>query len=147
MPIFAQTDPVQEADQEPYPINLSQVKLQIGYPQAAREQGIQGSVVVKILVDTSGAYVSHTVAESPDTALSAAVEAAIPSLRFTPALRSGKPIPFWVSVPFAFTLINEQPAQKQKTSIFHSERKIYWGAILLTINLIILGATDNLHMQ
>ena len=45
-------------DQEAVPVNLDQIRKQVGYPQIARDAGIQGQVVIRVLIDENGNYVS-----------------------------------------------------------------------------------------
>ena len=78
---------------------------QIGYPSIAQDADIQGRVVVRILVDKYGRYRKHKVIKKIHPILAEAVEKEIDGLRFTPAIQAGKPIPFWVNVPFNFVLL------------------------------------------
>ncbi|MEO0896383.1 MAG: energy transducer TonB [Bacteroidota bacterium] len=93
-------------DQQPECINLSDIKKLIGYPQIARDAGIKGSVVVRILIDKKGRYEKHIVLNTAHPILSKAVEKQLPNLRFTPAIQGKKPIYFWVNVPFNFELLD-----------------------------------------
>ncbi len=91
-------------EDEPEELNLNEVKRAIGYPILAREAGIQGSVVVRILVNEKGYYVRHKVIKKVHPILSEEVEKHLPKLRFTPAMKDGNPVKFWVNVPFRFRL-------------------------------------------
>lgn len=91
--------------EEPKPVNLADIKKLVGYPQIARDAGIQGDVVLRILVDEKGRYVKHKVIKQAHPILAQACEAQINKLSFTPAIQGGKPIKFWVNVPFKFTLM------------------------------------------
>ncbi|MEZ4829479.1 MAG: energy transducer TonB [Bacteroidia bacterium] len=93
------------AEAEPTPINMEEVRTLIGYPQIARDAGISGNVVLRVLVDKRGNYVRHKVINEVHPLLTQAIEPNIPKLRFTPAIQAGKPIAFWVNVPFSFVLI------------------------------------------
>lgn len=93
------------AESEPAPINMDEVKILIGYPQIARDAGIHGNVVLRILVDKRGNYTRHKVINEVHPLLTEAIEKHIASLKFTPAIQAGKPIPFWVNIPFNFVLI------------------------------------------
>ncbi|RMG69104.1 MAG: energy transducer TonB [Bacteroidetes bacterium] len=94
------------AEEEPQPINMEDVRQLIGYPDIAREAGIQGSVVVRVLVDTKGNYSKHRIINQVHPLLAKAVEEQIHLLRFTPAIQGGKPIQFWVNIPFNFILLD-----------------------------------------
>ncbi|MEM6632576.1 MAG: energy transducer TonB [Bacteroidota bacterium] len=92
-------------EEEPKPVNMNEVKQAIGYPQVARDAGIEGNVVVRVLVDKNGGYKRHVILNGVHPVLEKAVAAQLPKLRFTPAIQGGKPIQFWVNIPFAFKLI------------------------------------------
>lgn len=100
-------DPFQfiAVEKEPQPVNLDDIKKRIGYPPAAREAGIEGTVVVRVLVDEKGNYVKHIVLQSPHPLLEKAVVKELPNLKFTPGIQAGKPIRVWVNIPFRFTLL------------------------------------------
>ena len=92
-------------EEEPKPVNMGEVKQAIGYPQVARDAGIEGNVVVRVLVGKNGSYRRHVILNGVHPVLEKAVAAQLPKLRFTPAIQGGKPIQFWVNIPFAFKLI------------------------------------------
>jgi len=94
------------AEEEPKPINMADIQKAIGYPQIARDAGIEGSVVVRVLVNEVGRYSRHKVINQVHPILTKAVEEHVGKLRFTPAIQGGKPIKFWVNIPFAFKLLN-----------------------------------------
>lgn len=94
------------AEQQPQPINMDDIKKLIGYPQIARDAGIEGNVVVRVLVDKKGNYKDHRVINQVHPILAKAVEGKLPNLKFTPAIQGGKPIQFWVNIPFNFKLID-----------------------------------------
>ena len=94
------------AEEEPQPINMEDIKQLVGYPQMARDASIEGSVVIRVLVDKKGNYSKHKIINHVHPILAKAVEEHVPKLRFTPAIQGGKPIPFWVNIPFSFKLLN-----------------------------------------
>lgn len=93
-------------EQEPVPVNIDDIKTLIGYPQIARDAGIQGQVVVRVLVDKTGNYDRHKVVKSVHPILDDAVQRQLSKLKFTPAIQGGRPIKFWVNIPFNFKLLN-----------------------------------------
>jgi protein TonB len=95
-------------DEVPRPINMDAIRKLIGYPAMARDAGIQGQVVVRVLVDKKGNYSQHKVMNQVHPLLVQAVEAHIAKLRFTPAIQDGKPIQFWVNIPFKFALTTNE---------------------------------------
>ncbi|WNJ16704.1 TonB family protein [Pontibacter sp. G13] len=94
------------ADEEPIPVNMDEVKQLVGYPPIAKDAGIQGAVVIRVLVDKKGKYKKHIVINSAHPILAKAVEKRIEVLNFSPAIQGGKPIQFWVNIPFTFHLMN-----------------------------------------
>jgi len=93
-------------DQEPKVLNMGAVQRLIGYPIEAREAGIEGTVVVRILVGEEGQYLKHKVINQAHELLLRSIEPHLPALRFEPALQGGKPVKFWVNIPFNFKLLN-----------------------------------------
>lgn len=91
-------------EQKPEPLNMSKVQLRIGYPLKARDKGIEGKVLVRVLVNEEGKYVRHKILGGPDM-LVQAVNLRIHELEFTPAIQDGEIILFWANVPFAFKLL------------------------------------------
>lgn len=91
---------------EPYPTNLYEIKRLIGYPKVARDAGIMGTVVIRILVGSQGECKKFEVTRSPHPILTKAVVKYIDRLKFTPYISNKKPVSFWVSVPFFFETIN-----------------------------------------
>jgi len=80
------------------PVAINPVSPMI-YPPALLEQGIEGRVLLRLYVDSQGKLVgdSTRIAESSGyPALDSAAVQGAPSLRFSPALRRGRP----VSAPF-----------------------------------------------
>lgn len=95
-------------DEEPAPINLKEVRQSVTYPEKAVEDEIQGTVIVRILIDKKGKYRRHIVVKEENPLLSAAVEEVIGDLVFTPAKLKGEPVMYWLNIPFPFKLVNDQ---------------------------------------
>ncbi len=67
----------------------------VQYPPALFDQGIEGTVILRLYADTAGVLVNDStrVQESSGfPALDSAAVAAAPSLRFAPARHDGKPV-------------------------------------------------------
>lgn len=106
-------DELVEVDTPPNPLNMADVQRAVGYPQKARDQGIEGMVVARILVDEEGNYVRHEWAKGEPQILAEAVDEEIAKLTFTPAEKEGKPVKFWVNLPFKFKLLSGEEADVQ----------------------------------
>jgi TonB family protein len=90
------------ADQPPVAINSVSPMV---YPAALLEQGIEGRVLLRLYADSMGAIAhdSSRIAESSGyPALDSAALAGAATLRFSPALRHGRPVggPFLQPVQF-----------------------------------------------
>jgi len=92
------------SEAEPIPLNLADIRRSIVYPKEARDQGIQGKVLVKVLIDTLGNLEQYELVNSAHPLLVQAVVAKLPALRFSPARKEGLGQKFWVTLPFQFTL-------------------------------------------
>jgi TonB family protein len=94
--------PASPAEDPPVAINpVSPVR----YPPALLQQGIEGSVLLRLYVDSAGVVIpdSTRIAESSGyPALDSAALAGAPQLRFSPALLQGRPVaaPFLQPVQF-----------------------------------------------
>jgi len=73
------------------------------YPDLAREAGVDGTVLLRVLVGKDGTVKDVHV----DRSVPLLDEAAIAAARqwvFTPALSNGKPVMVWVAIPIKFSL-------------------------------------------
>ena len=77
------------------------------YPELARKAGVEGDVVVNLLLDTKGRVVKAVAVSGPEILRDSAVNAALQCL-LTPALQRDKPVAVWVSLPFRFRLTDAQ---------------------------------------
>ena len=86
----------------PVPLNPNSP---VDYPPALAAQGIEGTVLLRLMVDTSGIIVrdSTRVAESSGyPALDSAAMQAVPSLRYAPAERDGAKVAMAFLQPIYF---------------------------------------------
>lgn len=90
----------------PSPRNMG--TLGIEYPQAAKDRGIEGKVVARLLVNERGVVQKSHIVKQPHPLLGAAVAAKLPNLFFTPAIHQGKPVKAWITIPFQFVQSNEK---------------------------------------
>jgi protein TonB len=87
------TTPVERPADEP-PVAINPVSP-MQYPRALLEQGIEGRVLLRLYVDSAGRLLNDStrVAESSGyPALDSAAVAGATGLRFSPALRQGRPV-------------------------------------------------------
>jgi protein TonB len=78
----------------------------LAYPEEAFAKGIQGTVVVELVVDEEG-RVAHAEVRESVPPLDTAALAAVRGWRFTPARLAGEPIVSTASAPVAFTIRTE----------------------------------------
>jgi protein TonB len=74
------------------------------YPPAARQAGLEGTVVVEILVDTSGVVFDARVARPAGHGFDESAVAAVRRFRFSPALLHGSPVRVRMFWPVEFRL-------------------------------------------
>jgi protein TonB len=76
------------------------------YPDAMRAANREGEVYTMFVVDERGLVdtSSFRVVKSTDPAFTAAVRAALPTMRFTPARKAGRAVRQVVELPFTFAL-------------------------------------------
>jgi protein TonB len=82
------------------------VTAKVVYPEEARNQGIQGTVVVRALVGKDGS-VRDVSADTTQTVAPVLVQAAMEAVRhfeFLPARSKGEPTEVWISLPVYFRL-------------------------------------------
>jgi len=75
------------------------------YPQIARDFGIEGLVLVRVLVGTNGRVLDVRLSEKQQVPmLNDAALAAARKWVFTPGLANGRPVACWTAIPFRFRL-------------------------------------------
>jgi len=73
------------------------------YPREANERGREGTVVVAFLVNEKGEVERYRIVESdPPLLFDSVVNAAVPSFRFAPAMRNGKPSTYETRLTLSF---------------------------------------------
>ena len=90
-------------DFPPECINLVEVRSTMVYPDSARDAGIEGRVVIKLLVDTSGSVEKTGKITGPEIFYNEVRTKAM-ALKFIPGVHNGEKVKVWVSVPFNFKL-------------------------------------------
>lgn len=89
-------------DQKPVLLN----RPMPSYTQAARDDKVEGAIMLRVLVDPDGSVKQVRVVRGlPDGLDEQAVKAAY-QMRFRPAMKDGKPVAYWVSTQVEFNLGN-----------------------------------------
>ncbi len=75
------------------------------YPEIAKENNIQGKVIVRFCVTPKGGVSQVSVLKGVDPELDKEAMRVVTTLPpFKPGKQGGKPVPVWFMVPIAFTL-------------------------------------------
>ena len=77
------------------------------YPEAARQAGITGKVLVKITISAEGTVSNAEIVQSLREDLDHAAVKALTNTRWTPAQKDGKPVACEVVVPIQFKLADK----------------------------------------
>jgi protein TonB len=79
--------------------------MPVTYPSLAKKNGVEGRVIVRVLINTKGKTEKMEVVESePEEVFD---EAALKSLiywQFRPGIKDGQLVPTWVLIPLSFKL-------------------------------------------
>jgi protein TonB len=93
------TGPVMDYDSAPRPIKITRPQ----YPQEAFVKKIEGTVIVEILIDSTGRVVRARVIQSVPM-LDAAALQTVYQWVFEPAIKRGRPVPTIAHAPVAFRI-------------------------------------------
>lgn len=78
--------------------------VRVPYPPASRKQGIQGAVVMNLLIDESGKVREVSLVEGPHADLNTAAMAAAKGFQFTPAMIQNRPVAVRIRYTYRFVL-------------------------------------------
>jgi protein TonB len=114
------TEEVQEAEKEPEPFVvveemptfpggdaalLKYINEHAQYPEVAKENNIQGRVIIRFCVTSKGGVSQVSVLKGVDPELDKEAIRVVNTLPpFKPGKQGGKPVPVWYMVPITFTL-------------------------------------------
>ena len=79
-------------------------EVRVPYPPESRKQGIQGAVIMNLLIDESGKVREVSLVEGPHADLNAAAMAAAKGFQFTPAMIQNKPVAVRIRYTYRFVL-------------------------------------------
>ena len=83
---------------------FGEVAKVLKYPESARKSGITGFVDVTLQIDEEGKVVDSKIKKSLQPDCDKAALEALKSVKWKPALKDGKPVKVWVTVPVMFKL-------------------------------------------
>ena len=89
--------------------HLNQIQRNVIYPEMARRAGVEGSVVVKVLIGKDGRPKPGTtiIEETASELLNPAAVKAIMSEVFPVAIENGEPVEIWLKIPVKFKIDRE----------------------------------------
>ncbi len=90
-------------EKEPY-IDLAELQKKIIYPEIARRAGIEGKVLIRVLIEKNGKPKKYRIEYSDNETLNDAAIKAVMASTFTPAIQNGRPVTCWVTLPVVFRL-------------------------------------------
>ncbi len=93
-------------DSPPEPIGgFEAIQRHLKYPEIARKAGVEGRVIVHVLVDEHGNVVATKILKSlGNNGCDEAAVAAIKSVKWKPAMQRDRPVKVWVAIPVIFKL-------------------------------------------
>jgi TonB family protein len=98
---FADVMPKPDYDLQAY------LAAHIKYPGSARENSIQGRVIVRFVIDEGGNVISPSILRSPDTTLSEEALRVVGNMpKWRPGMLSGANVPVYFTMPIVFALDN-----------------------------------------
>ncbi|MFP4527075.1 MAG: energy transducer TonB [Candidatus Kapaibacterium sp.] len=90
-------------DRQPM-VDLADLQKNVVYPELARRAGIEGTVVLRVLIDTDGLVRRMAVLATDSELLNEAAMNAVIKSTFTPAIQNSEPVMCWVNIPIRFRL-------------------------------------------
>lgn len=98
-------DPDEFMPVEQLPVfDIAELQRNLKYPELARRTGIEGTIVVRVLIDRQGRAIKTMIDASDNIALESAASDAVLATTFTPALQNKVPTAVWMQVPVVFRL-------------------------------------------
>ncbi|MFC1734326.1 energy transducer TonB, partial [candidate division KSB1 bacterium] len=93
-------------EDQPQPIGgMDAIRNLVKYPELAQKAGIEGLVIIQVLVDKEGVPREFNVVQSlGNNGCDEAAIDAIRQVRFIPAKQNGSPVPFRMNIPVRFQI-------------------------------------------
>ncbi len=92
-------------DEPPRPVGgFATIQRNLTYPKDARRAGLEGKVIVNVLISETGKVKETTIIKGMEPSCNQAAIDAIKSTKWQPAKRKGQPLETWVAIPVIFRL-------------------------------------------
>lgn len=85
-------------------VDLNALTQRVIYPAYAKQEGIEGRVTLRVLIDTTGKPIKYRIDDSDNEYLNKAAIDAVMGSSYIPAIQKGKTVACWVSIPITFKL-------------------------------------------
>lgn len=85
-------------------VDLNALAQRVIYPDYAKQEGIEGRVTLRVLIDTTGKPIKYRIDDSNNEYLNKAAIDAVMGSSYIPAIQKGKTVACWVSIPITFKL-------------------------------------------
>lgn len=92
-----------KTEEKPIPFNLASVMKQVRYPEDAKEECIEGKVLIEIPVNEEADVEKIGKITGPIIFYTEVLKV-VPELKFTPGKINGYPAKVWVILPFNFII-------------------------------------------
>lgn len=122
-----------DADVKPDAENIrAQIEGYSIYPVIAKKANLEGIVVMQVLIDTNGSIRKVKFLSSSNEVFSKSAEEAAQNVKARPAMKGGKPIPFWMTIPVRFSLKKNSEVNLMSKKVEQSSEFVNYLAIRLT---------------
>jgi TonB family protein len=85
-------------------VDLALLQKNVVYPEMALRAGVEGTVVVRALILSTGAISTVSVLTSDSDLLNEAAITAVKKSVFTPAIAENTPVTCWITIPISFRI-------------------------------------------
>jgi len=98
-----------EMDEIPTPVGgITAIVQNVTYPQSAKENKLEGKVIIKAIIDEKGNVSSTEVVQSLSKEYDNAAALAIKKTKFTPGIKDGKKVSAEITIPIMFKLSDKK---------------------------------------
>ncbi len=97
-------------------VDLQQLAKRVIYPELALRGGLEGKVVVRVLIDQNGIPQKTMIDYSNNRIFDSSAINAVMATTYTPAIAQGKAISCWISIPVSFKLHGSEPLLNTNTT-------------------------------
>jgi len=97
-----------EMDATPTPVGgIAAIVKNITYPKPAKENKVEGKVVINAVIDKDGNVQSTEIVQSLSSECDNAAAAAIKKTKFSPGMKDGKAVDSEITIPVLFKLADK----------------------------------------